>query len=610
MDGNLDMNKSLPPTPRAVQTPELHFRDDPEVCHPDGLYPKIVSPTVMEVQNGEGLERNIESLQLQPTTHDRSSKSMVQGKTMPTQRKRRLFLIVLLVVTIAVTIALGAGLGKGLKRNSSASSDSPTRLPFNTSTPLPKSNAKPADWRARSIYQVLTDRFSLSDSSSPPCDTTKRQYCGGTWQGIINRLDYIQGMGATAVWISPVTAQLTETTGEGEAYHGYWQQDLDSLNPHFGTVADLQALSSALHARNMYLMVDVVVNHFGWAGKNVNYKRLRPFNHERFFHPYCPITEEDYKSDQTAVEQCWLGDETVELVDVDTTDPFVVQTFTEWIKLLVTVFAVDGLRIDTVKHVQKSFWPGFNSAAGVYCLGEVFDGDVNYTCPYQDQMDGLLDYPTYYAAINTFRHPNGSMSTLSSTLTAVQNSCRDSTLLGMFSENHDVARFRSLSNDMSLNMNMITFSILGGGIPIVYQGQEQGFSGSDDPANREALWTSGFSTKTSLYTLIASVNQIRNYEIFVYPQYLTSSTSVIYSDDHNIALRKGQIIGLYSNMGSASSYSLTLTGVGESKPFMEILACKNSTADAKGNLRVSIQQGLPQVFYPIDALNKSGICSL
>lgn len=54
---------------------------------------------------------------------------------------------------------------------------------------------------------------------------------------------------------------------------------------------------------------------------------------------------------------------------------------------------VDGLRVDTVKHVEKSFWPGFNSAAGVYCVGEVFQGDPAYTCPYQNYMDGVLNYP-------------------------------------------------------------------------------------------------------------------------------------------------------------------------------------------------------------------------
>lgn len=58
-----------------------------------------------------------------------------------------------------------------------------------------------------------------------------------------------------------------------------------------------------------------------------------------------------------------------------------------------SIYTVDGLRIDTAKHVEKTFWPGYNQAAGVYCVGEVFDGDPKYTCPYQSYLDGVLNYP-------------------------------------------------------------------------------------------------------------------------------------------------------------------------------------------------------------------------
>ena len=60
--------------------------------------------------------------------------------------------------------------------------------------------ATPAQWRLRSIYQVFTDRFARSDqSTSAACDTNARLYCGGSWQGLITKLDYIQNMGFTAV---------------------------------------------------------------------------------------------------------------------------------------------------------------------------------------------------------------------------------------------------------------------------------------------------------------------------------------------------------------------------------------------------------------------------
>jgi len=112
--------------------------------------------------------------------------------------------------------------------------------------------ATASDWRGRSIYQVLTDRFARSDgSTSATCNTADRAYCGGSWAGIANNLDYIQGMGFDAVWISPVTRQVQGSTPDGSAYHGYWQQDLYELNSNFGTADDLKSLSSALHARGM-----------------------------------------------------------------------------------------------------------------------------------------------------------------------------------------------------------------------------------------------------------------------------------------------------------------------------------------------------------------------
>lgn len=58
------------------------------------------------------------------------------------------------------------------------------------------------------------------------------------------------------------------------------------------------------------------------------------------------------------------------------------------------IFSADGLRVDTVKNVEKEFWSLFNSASGIYNLGEVSNGNVDYFCPYQDYMDGLIDYPT------------------------------------------------------------------------------------------------------------------------------------------------------------------------------------------------------------------------
>ena len=117
--------------------------------------------------------------------------------------------------------------------------------------------------RANSLNRLITDRFALPENSAAPldaCDPMKQRYCGGTWQSIKANLDYIQHMGFTAIWISPVNKNIEGVTAYGESYHGYWIDDISQLNPHFGTPDDLKALSAELHSRGMYLMVDVVVN--------------------------------------------------------------------------------------------------------------------------------------------------------------------------------------------------------------------------------------------------------------------------------------------------------------------------------------------------------------
>ena len=162
----------------------------------------------------------------------------------------------------------------------------------------------------------------------------------------------------------------------------YWTQDINKLNDHFGSADDLKSLADALHKRNMYLMVDVVGNHMVATANPPNFGNFAPFNQQSDFHPECFIQASDYDNNQTAVEQCWLGDETLPLADINTEDDNIVNTWNTWIGDLVKNYSIDGVRIDTVKHVRKDFWPAFSKAAGVYTIGEVLHNDTNYVAPY------------------------------------------------------------------------------------------------------------------------------------------------------------------------------------------------------------------------------------
>lgn len=198
----------------------------------------------------------------------------------------------------------------------------------------------------------------------------------------------------------------------------------------------------------------------------------------------------------------------------------------------------------------------------------------------------------------------------------MKSTCADTNLLGSFLENHDNPRFPSYTSDYSLAKNAVAFTILADGIPIIYQGQEQHFSGNGVPVNREALWLSGYSTSDPMHGHIALLNAIRNWAVYKDSGYTNYKQWPIYQDSHVIATRKGtdgtQMIGVFNNYGaSGGSYTLTLSGTGYSagQSVTEIFTCTQVTVDGNGNLAVPMAGGLPRVFYPTSVLPGSGLCT-
>ena len=157
----------------------------------------------------------------------------------------------------------------------------------------------------------------------------------------------------------------------------------------------------------------------------------------------------DY-SNITSEQDCWLGDTNVYLPDVKTEDQTVVSTYQNWISQLVQEYSIDGLRIDAAKHVNNGFWPGFCSAAGVFCIGEVFDADPHDASQYQgDQaMDSILHYPIYQALVDAFALPGAqNMSAMTDMISQCKSLFKDPTVLGNLLENQDVPRWANTSVD-------------------------------------------------------------------------------------------------------------------------------------------------------------------
>ena len=213
----------------------------------------------------------------------------------------------------------------------------------------------------------------------------------------------------------------------------------------------------------MLLMVDVVVNHMASKTDPPNFSALKPFSSSSFFHRECGIT--DY-GNQTNVEQCWIGDRNLMLADLNTEDTQVVSMLNTWIKTLVANYTIDGIRIDTVKHVRKDFWSGFAQASGVFTLGEVWSGNISYVADYtrmsisrciirseltsrhSEVLDGVLDYPTWYSLVPAFTNSTGNITELATKVWDSQARYRTGEfLVGSFLDNHDNPRFMSFVKD-------------------------------------------------------------------------------------------------------------------------------------------------------------------
>lgn len=120
------------------------------------------------------------------------------------------------------------------------------------------------DWRDEVIYQLLVDRFADGDPNNNfnVDRTAMGSYHGGDWQGIIDHLGYLETLGVTALWISPVVKNLESDAGFA-SYHGYWTQNFLEVNPHFGDLAKLRELVDACHRRGIKVILDIVTNHIG-----------------------------------------------------------------------------------------------------------------------------------------------------------------------------------------------------------------------------------------------------------------------------------------------------------------------------------------------------------
>ena len=391
-------------------------------------------------------------------------------------------------------------------------------------------NHSNAFWRAQSIYQLITDRFFDGDSSNDNAESTYAPsnptgVHGGDLAGIEQKLDYLQSLGATAIWISPI---VLNTEGQ---FHGYSAWDFYQVAPHWGSISNLQHLVQAAHARGLLVIDDIVVNHAGdlvkSSGSNFNYPtgyslsfanssktypapfNLTPANPAltNLFHNYGNIGNYNI-SNQTVLG--WLSG----LNDFKTETPYVRSNMAAIYEYWINQIGFDGYRVDTAMEVDMGCWQTFcpaihanaatNGKPNFFIFGEVYNGSESVVAPYTGSaaggpftFDSVVDYPLYFAINNVFATASGNTAQIEDHYAAVDSQYDPATRLQLvtFLDNHDNPRFLSTSeanNNNNALQQALVFLYTARGIPCLYYGTEQGFDGTTDPNDREDMFAGRF----------------------------------------------------------------------------------------------------------------------
>ncbi|WP_081913823.1 pullulanase-type alpha-1,6-glucosidase [Glycomyces sp. NRRL B-16210] len=422
---------------------------------------------------------------------------------------------------------------------------------------------------AEQFYFVMTDRFADGDPSNNTgglagdalttgYDPTQRMfYQGGDLAGVEQRLDYIEGLGTTAIWLTPVVVNQPVQVSDswtGAGYHGYWGTDFTAVDPHLGDDEELQSLIDAAHDRGIAIYLDIVVNHTadvieyaedastyvpkqdspytdvdGRPFEDANYAASEEFPAvDASSSPYTPVLE---AGEERVKSPDWLndpamyhnrGDSTYTgesstygdfagLDDLWTERPEVVDGWIDVYADWIADSGVDGFRIDTVKHVNLEFWPQFLAgvreaadANGIdfFAFGEVYSGDPAYTSAFvrQADLDAVLDFGFHGAATGFATGSAGAqgLGTLYASDPLFTTAGTDALAMPTFVSNHDIGRVgRTIAEttaedtwtDRAILAHQLMF--LTRGQPVVYYGDEQGFTGSGgDDFARQTLFAS------------------------------------------------------------------------------------------------------------------------
>ncbi|KPL16521.1 MAG: alpha-amlyase [Bacteroides sp. SM23_62] len=350
------------------------------------------------------------------------------------------------------------------------------------------------------MYLIMPDRFANGDPSNDIVDEMKEKALnrddrtgrhGGDLKGIINHLDYLSGMGLTAIWLNPVLENDQEQT----SYHGYSTTDFYKVDPRLGTNEQYKELGILAREKGIKLIMDMIFNHCGsehwwmrdmpshdWINYYPDFVRT---NHRR------TVNQDPYaaEADRKIMLDGWFVES---MPDLNQRNPFManylIQNSIWWIEYV----GLAGIRMDTYpypdKHMMAEWnrrvleeYPDFNIVGEEWSLNP---GLVSYWQKgqqngdgYQGNLPSLMDFPLQHALTTSLLGKseewwNDDWVTLYDAL-ASDFLYPDPSNLVIFPDNHDMPRFyMQVGMDVDLYKLGITYILTTRGIPQIFYGSE------------------------------------------------------------------------------------------------------------------------------------------
>ncbi len=340
------------------------------------------------------------------------------------------------------------------------------------------------------IYMIVTDRFADGDpdNNGDVDRNDPRRRHGGDLLGVLQELPYLRDLGVTALWLTPVYANPPD------AFHGYHPLDFEQVDVHLcsdrlgprGSRDVFRRFVELAHAQGFKIVFDAIVCHTAHG------------------HPWLRERPDWFNRNQDTPEKWWiwgLPDLNHDRIEVNV---YFAHNLHQWMQV-----GVDGMRLDSARHVEKAFWRVFKSFAkglhaDVTLIGEVWDADVRQVAPYQTHhgFDSMFDYPLYQAIVDVFARDQGFQRIARAELAADEppgilnfdDSYRDAGNLITFVDNHDTERFlhvAGVASDADAAMRRtqlaLTFVFTARGIPQLCYGSELALDGGPDPDNRREM---------------------------------------------------------------------------------------------------------------------------